>query len=134
MTSPRTKKILAGVAAFGAFGALTASASTLGGLRSTSLGASANVVASCDTDGIDIAYSENAYNAGTNDYRTNAVTLSGVNANCQGKAFRLTLSNPTASLVETTGTVTAATGSQVVTLTSPVRSEDVTRTSLVITG
>lgn len=130
----RSKKALAVVVALGAFGALSASASTLGGLRSTSVGASANVVASCDTDGVDVAYSDNSYNAPTNDYRSNAVTLSGVNSACDGKAFRLTLANGSASLGETTGTITLTSNKQVVTLSSPVRSEDVSRASLVITG
>ena len=128
------KKLVAGLVALGAFGALTASASSLGGLRSTSVGASANVVASCDTDGVDISYSENAWHAATNDYRSNVVTLSGVNAACEGQAFRLTLSNASASLAETVGTITLSSGKQAVTLSSPVRSEDVARTSLVITG
>jgi len=127
------KKIVAVVAALGAFGALSASAATLGGLTSTSLGADQTVVAACDTDGIGLAYT-NAYDAATNTYRTTAVTLSGVNAACAAKTFRLTLSDGTASLSETTGAVTLASGSQTVTLASSVDTRSITRAALTITG
>ena len=127
------KKIIAVVAAFGAFGALTASAATLGGLTSTSLGADQTVVASCDTDGIGLAYS-NSYDAVTNAYRTTAVTLSGVNAACASKTFRLTLSDAAASLSETTGAVALTSGSQTITLASAVDSRSITRAALTITG
>jgi N-acetyl-beta-hexosaminidase len=127
------KKIIAVVAALGAFGALTASAATLGGLTSTTLGADQTVVASCDTDGIGLAYA-NTYDAATNTYRTTSVTMTGVNATCATKAFRLTLSDATASLSETTGTVTLASGSQTVALASSVDARSITRAALVITG
>lgn len=47
-------------------------------MNSTSLGSSATVVASCDTDGIAIAYpsANTTWDATSNDYRTYAVTLS----------------------------------------------------------
>ena len=132
------KKLLAALGAVGAFGALTASAASLGGLNSTSLGSSATVVASCDTDGIAIAYpaANTTWDATSNDYRTYAVTISGVDASCEAKSFRLTLSNATASLNETTGSIALSSGSQTITLsgTTGVRSQDVTRSSLVITG
>lgn len=134
------KKAAAAVVALAAFGGLTASAASLGGLNSSSLGASATVVASCDTDGIAISYpSANvAWDSVSNDYRNSAVLISGVNDNCAGKAFRLTLSTNTASLTEQTGTVTlgtgASAGTQTITLAAPVKAQDVTRASLVITG
>lgn len=127
------KKIVAVVAAFGAFGALTASAASLGGLTSTSLGADQTVVASCDTDGIGLAYA-NSYDAATNAYRTTAVTLSGVNAACASRTFRLTLSDAATSLSETTGAVTLTSGSQTITLASAVDTRSITRAALTITG
>jgi hypothetical protein len=115
-------------------GALTAvSAATLGGLDSTSLGAGQNATASCNTTGIALAYT-NVYNAASNDYQTTAVTMSGVNAVCSGRAFQLTLSDGVAVLATKTGTVALVTGSQTVTLTTPVSARAVTGASLVITG
>lgn len=127
------KKLLAVAAAVGVFGTLTASAASLGGLSSTSLGADQTIVASCDTDGVALAYTNN-YDVATNSYRTSAVTMSGVATACVGKTFKLTLSDPTVSLGETTGTVTLASGSQVITLAAPVDAKAVTRAALVITG
>ena len=129
----KNRKAFAILGAFIAFAALTASAATLGGLTSTALGADQTVVASCDTDGIAMAYT-NVYDATTNDYQTTAVTLSGVNAACSGKAFQLTLGDGVAALGESTGTVALVAGSQTVTLTAPVSARAVTRASLVLTG
>lgn len=126
-------KALALVGALGTFGAMAASAATLGGLGSSSLGADQTVIASCDTDGISLAYT-NTYDPTTNAYKTSAVTMSGVNSNCTGKAFKLTLSDGTTSLGETSGTVTLVSGSQVVTLAAPVDTKSVAKASLVITG
>ena len=44
------KKALAALGGLAAFGILTASAASLGGLTSSSLGADQTVIASCDTD------------------------------------------------------------------------------------
>lgn len=116
-----------------AVGALTASASTLGRLDSTSLGAGQNAVASCNTTGIALAYT-NVYDATSNDYQTTAVTLAGVASPCVGKHYQLTLSDGTTLLSESTGTVTLVSGSQTVRLTTPASAQAVTRASLVITG
>jgi hypothetical protein len=127
------KKSIAVLGALVAFGALTASAASLGGLTSASLGADQTVVASCDTDGIALAYG-NTYNATTNTYQTTTVTMSGVNAACATKTFKLTLSNGTISLGEATGAVTLTSGSQTVTLGTAIDSTTITKASLVITG
>jgi hypothetical protein len=128
------KKSIAVLGAVVALAALTASAASLGGLTSDSLGADQTVVASCDTDGIALAYT-NSYNAATNTYRTTAVTMSGVAATCDTKAYKLTLSDGNTSLGETTGTVTLAGGtSQTVTLGTPIDTRSITKVSLVITG
>ena len=94
----------------------TASAASLGGLTSSSLGADQTVIASCDTDGISMTYT-NTYDATTNAYKVNGVVTAGVNAACTGKTFKLTLSDGTVSLGEFTGSITGA--SQTVTV-SPV--------------
>jgi hypothetical protein len=127
------KKVLAVAVAIGGFGVLTAAAASLGGLTSASLGADQTVVASCDTDGIALAYTD-AYDALSNTYKTTAVTISGVATPCVGKTYKLTLSDGTVSLGETSGTVALTTGSDVITLTAPVDAHSVTKAALVITG
>ena len=127
------KKVLAILGALGAFGVMTAAAASLGGLTSASLGADQTVVASCDSDGIALAYT-NTYDPVTNAYRTTAVTMSGGATPCATKTFKLTLSDGTVSLEESGGVVTLTTGSQVVTLTTPVDAKSITKAALVITG
>ena len=127
------KKVLAAFGGLAAFGILTASAASLGGLTSSSLGADQTVIASCDTDGINMAYST-AYDATTNAYKTTAVTISNVNAACANKTYKLTMSDGTVSLNETSGTVTLTAGSQTIALSASVDSKSVTKTALVITG
>jgi hypothetical protein len=127
------KKALAALGGLAAFGILTASAASLGGLTSSSLGADQTVIASCDTNGISMAYT-NAYDAPSNSYKTTAVTISSVDPSCATKTYKLTMSDGTASLNETSGTVTLASGSQTITLSAAVDSKSVTKTALVITG
>jgi len=126
-------KIVAAVAALGAFGVLTASAASLGGLVSTGLGADETVVAACDSNGIALAYA-NSYDLATGVYRTTDVTLSGVDAACADKSFRLTLSNGVSPLSEVLGVVTPTSGTYTVALPSSVEAKSVARVALVITG
>ncbi|MHB8187952.1 MAG: hypothetical protein ACYDDU_18170 [Dermatophilaceae bacterium] len=140
------KKSFAVLGALAAFGALTASAASLGGLTSSTLGAAQVVVAPCQpttAPGIGLAYT-NVYNAKTNAYQTTAVTMSNVDAACGGKQFQLTLSDGVpanaANWPETTGTFpTPASGStttvsQTVKLGTPANAALITVASLVITG
>lgn len=127
------KKALAVVFALATFSVISASAATLGGLSSTALGADQRVIASCDTDGINLAYT-NVFNATTNAYQTTAVTMSGVNSACTGQSFQLSLSDATTSLGETSGSVALTAGTQIVTLVAPINAGLITRASLVITG
>jgi hypothetical protein len=127
------KKALAALGGLAAFGILTASAASLGGLTSASLGADQTVIASCDTNGITMAYT-NAYDAPSNSYKTTAVTISSVDPACATKTYKLTMSDGTVSLNETSGTVTLASGSQTITLSAAVDAKSVTKTALVITG
>jgi len=79
--------VIAGVATLGVVGA---SAATLGGVNSNSLGADVGVVGSCDNDGVTLAYT-NSYDAALGRYQTTSVTVSGINAACAGKSLSLTL-------------------------------------------
>jgi hypothetical protein len=125
------KKALAAFGGLAAFGILTASAASLGGLTSSSLGADQTVIASCDTDGIAMTYT-NVYDATTNAYKTSGVVTAGVNAACTGKTFKLTLSDGTVSLGEFSGSVSGAT--QTIPVTPNVDAKSITKAALVITG
>jgi hypothetical protein len=125
------KKVLAAFGGLAAFGILTAAAASLGGLTSSSLGADQTVIASCDTDGISMSYT-NTYDATTNAYKVNGVVTAGVNAACTGKTFKLTLSDGTVSLGEFTGSITGA--SQTVPVSPVVDAKSITKAALVITG
>jgi hypothetical protein len=105
--------ILAGAAALGVVGA---SAASLGGITSNSLGADTAVVGSCDSDGVTLAYT-NAYDAALGRYQTTSVGVSGIAATCAGKSLSLTLKDATgvslgsgtvASIAGTTATITLA--------------------------
>lgn len=87
----RTKrKVAALVAGISAIGVAGASAATLGGLTVTNLGADVETVASCDTDGLDVTFT-NTYHAGTGTYRTTAVVVSDIAVACTGQTLSVTL-------------------------------------------
>lgn len=81
-----------------------ASANTLGGIRASQLSAGTDLVAGCDTDGVDVDLSpelaDGAYVVGT-------VTVSGIADACSGQTLTVTLSDLSGS--------TSATGEHVVT-------------------
>jgi hypothetical protein len=121
------RKTLAVVAAVAAFAAVSASAATLGGLNSASLGADTSVVASCDTDGVAVSYTT-AYHAASKEYRVSAVDLSGIAGTCDTGTIKVTLASDSASLGETSGTVAGSTASLAISATA----EDVTNVAVVI--
>ena len=122
--------VLAVAAGVAGFAAVTASAATLGGLNSQSLGADTTVVAACDTDGVSLAYTT-AMTAG--EYKVTGVTLSGVNAACATKNVKISLTDGTSTLAEVTG-VKDATTSQTFAVASPVSAKAVTAAAVVIAG
>jgi hypothetical protein len=125
------KKLALGIAAgVSAFAAVTASASSLGGINTEQLGTSADVVASCDTDGVTVEYTT-AFSNGA--YRVTAVDLSDIDEACEGQNLTVTLfDGPNASLAEKSGAVGGAT--QTLTLGTPVDAEDVNGVAVVISG
>lgn len=106
-----TKKARYGVAAgigVTVFAGVIGSAASLGGITGTSLGADDTVVASCDTDGVSVSYT-NAYDATDGRYEVGSVTVDGLAAACDGLSMKVTASGAgNASLAE--GTVTVPTG------------------------
>ena len=130
------RKTLAIVSAVAAFAAVSASAAGLGGLTGTSLGADTTVVASCDTDGIAVAYTT-SYNVASSQYVVSAVNLTGVNAACNAKAANLTLSDISGASIGSSTvaslTVTAGAATMAV-LPANVSAKAITGLSLVISG
>lgn len=123
--------VLVGVSIAGIAGA---SAASLGGLSANSLGSDDSVIASCDTDGINIAYTT-AYDATAQEYRTSAVNFSGVNAACNSKAASVSLRNGGTLLsTASSSSITVTAGAFTLTLSSPVTSESIDGVSLVISG
>lgn len=131
----RRRQVTAIVAGFAVLGLTSASAASLGGITATSLGADVGVVASCDTDGVTVAFT-NVYSTALGRYQTTAVTVGGLNAACATKALNLTLRDATNAAIGT-GTIASLTAaaSQTVTLTPPgANANAVAGAAVVITG
>jgi hypothetical protein len=107
--------IIAGAATLGVVGA---SAASLGGITSNSLGADTAVVGSCDTDGVTLAYT-NSYDATLGRYQTTSVNVTGIAVGCAGKTLSLTLKDSLGNSLGG-GTVASIAGtSAAVALTAP---------------
>lgn len=78
--------VLAGLAITGLVGA---SAATLGGISGQGLGADADVVASCDTDGVTVAY-DTSY-AGAEAVHVDQITIGAVNLLCDTLDYEVQL-------------------------------------------
>ena len=129
-----SKTLLLALGAGGAAAAaVVASASTLGTVDSTDLGAGTNVVASCDSDGIDVSYTtEYAGTSGAYDVAT--VTLDGVAATCSGQTVEITLAGPTNATVLATISDTVDDTSMSFPVSGTVAAADLTRVAVVISG
>ena len=107
----------AGAAGVGAVAMVGASAALLGAVAPSSLAADVAVVASCDTDGIDVAWSTPVYNSATPGYDVATVTFSNVDAACDTLSYTLDLLDVSdASLVQDSGTVSLTASAFSVTL------------------
>jgi hypothetical protein len=73
-----------------AAGLVSASAATLNGLTTPTLGAETAAVAGCDPDGIEVSYAVN-YNTTSQAYDVTAVNLLGVDAACVGQLASVAL-------------------------------------------
>lgn len=93
MNKPR-KLALAVLASITIAGIAGASASSLGGLNSASLGSDDTITASCQTStaGIDVSYTT-VYNASLGRYDVDQVTFSGVDSTCNGLDASVELAN-----------------------------------------
>lgn len=112
---------------------VSASAATLGGLTSHTLGANDSVVAACDTDGIGINYTY-AYNVTSQWYDVTAVNFTGVNAACDTLDASVSLAGAGALLTtQASAGIAVVTGGFTITLGTAVQAELVDHAALVIT-
>src|ERR1035437_2898495 len=88
-SSKGRKSAAIALAVVGVAGLSLASAAQLT-VNSASLGGGTSVVASCDTDGIGVTYT-NVYDATTGVYDTSSMTLTGVSATCNGLKYSVQL-------------------------------------------
>jgi hypothetical protein len=138
-TTPRRRRrpvlfaLLIGLAAFGLVGA---AAATLGGLGGQKLGADNTVVASCDTDGVTLAYT-NTYDTATSAYKVTAVTVSGINTACNTETMSVTLRDSTGASLGTGSAVVnvaVAPFSQTLAIAPTASAKGAVGAALVITG
>lgn len=109
---PKLRFVLGFLTAVSVGVAAYASAASLGGLNSGSLGAGSATVSSCDTDGFAVEYTLSAAKVTT-------ATVGGINSNCGGGNMTLTLTGAgSAALGDGTGTVPAGGGSLAITIAS----------------
>ena len=120
----------------GAVGGVLSSASSLT-LTGNRLGAGTTLIASCDTNGVTVAYT-NAYHAPTGRYRTSAATINGINNACNGKRLQITIKRSTgASLgARTIAVLNLPVGitSASVAYAAPIDSALITGAAIVIAG
>lgn len=128
-----TLSILLGTAVFGA---VFASAATLGGINTGNLGADDAAIVSCDTDGV-VANYTTAYNTtGAAGYKVNTVKVTSINDACDGQSISVTLTGSgNSSLQEVTATVPTGTGTEAtLSFGSTTQAESVTGVHVVING
>lgn len=116
----RKRFIYAALMAVTAFGAVVASAASLGGITADNLGADNAAVAACDTDGVTSTYTA-AYESVIPGYEVGTVTIGGIADACNGQTLKVNLvDSSNVSLGEQS--ITVAVDS---TATTPDTSDDV---------
>lgn len=126
------RKAAAIIAELSTIGIAGASAASLGGVTSNSLGADVGVVASCDTDGVTLGYT-NSYDPTSGAYKTTTVAVSSINAACNGKAISLTLKD-SAGVSLGSGSGSVAAGAASLTLSPTASAAAVVGAAVVISG
>lgn len=132
----KSNKFIAVLAGLVVSAGVVASASTLGGVAPQSLGASESVVASCDSNGVNVDY-VTSWNSTSNNYQLDGIEISGTDAACDGLDIDVAVSNTAGNVNgEVAGTVTANPGATTLTFAGGqvVDSEDIDRVSIQING
>jgi hypothetical protein len=129
MSLPKKLFVLAAGAAL--FAGVSASAATLGGVETPTVGANSNVVAAPFTGGAKVAFTT-AYNATSGAYLVTGLTVTAVTGSIPATAtVKVTLKSATASLGEFSSTDGGATWTAP---GSAITASDVANVSLVING
>ena len=103
------RKLTAVVIAVFVFGLISASAASLGGIEEADLGADAQIVASCDTDGVDVDYTlvyDNSTDPGI--FEVTNVVVSDIDAGCDDWDIYVEIGTASANL--DSGSTTVVTG------------------------
>ena len=91
MSNTKTRKrAVALLAAIFAVGALSASAATLGGISSRNVQSGDVLVATCDTDGVEINY-DTQYESASDVFEVATVTVSGIADTCESNNIEIAL-------------------------------------------
>jgi hypothetical protein len=117
-----------------AFGGVLASAASLGTVTGASLGVGVTTVASCDTDGISVGYS-NSFDSTAGTYIVSAVNVSNINvgpSGCLGKVLDVTLKDVSGAAVGTGSLVVGGPMGQTVTISGNSSAEAVAGAAIVI--
>ncbi len=86
-----SRRTIAGVVgAFTVFGAVFASAASLGGITSGQVGADDAAVTSCDTNGVTTSYAT-SWDTTDDRYEVTSVTVSGIAEPCDGRTLSVSL-------------------------------------------
>ncbi len=135
----RRKVVAVTVVALGVAGLGLASASQLT-VTAGSLGAGTTVVASCDTNGVKVGFT-NTFDVTARGYTVSAVTLTDVASTCENQTINVELLNadPGAATAGTSvgraqGTVPAGGGTVTLTVTGSPKAADVKGVAAVIAG
>ena len=103
-----TRWIAAGLSGLVAFGAVWAAAAQLT-VNSTTLGAGTTVVASCDTDGVDVSFTS-SWDSVNKRFKVGSVVVTNIANACRGKTMTVELQDTSqVSLSEDSGTVATGT-------------------------
>ena len=114
-------------------GGVFASATTLGTISDKSLGAGANAVASCDSDGVSTAYAA-TYNSTTKAYDATTVTVTGVAPACATKTMRVALVKADGSTAFEQSKTVGSTGTEAFTIPTGAGADTVERVAVAIFG
>lgn len=127
--------LLAIVGALGGLG--FAQARSLGTLTANQLGTTSSVVAPCQTSGsIALTWANFTFNAGASPYYSaNQLSVSGFNAACQNKLYKVTVANSAGTALATaSGTMPGAGSTTTFTLSAQVNLTLANQITLVIYG
>jgi len=131
------KKLTAVIIAVFVFGLISASAASLGGITTADLGADTAVVASCDADGVTVAYNWTYTPGAPGFFDVDSVDVEGIDAACDGYDIFVDLGDGSAILGDGTVASITAPGTTTVAITpvgTEVDAELVTEIGVVISN